>query len=135
MEAISKLTFAQACKLDGKDAKKVTASLQKSFDFFSPKEKAAHIAHAMCTIMVKAANRIANHGKPWKANHKDSNQDKYEARWYHDGGSSGFRYYGYDGWLSHSNVGSRLSFISYICMVALCQDNKEFIKLWNKYAL
>lgn len=135
MNDIKKLTFAQACKLEGLDAKNVQASLGKSFDFFDKKERDAHAAHTMCTIMVKAANRIANAGKPWKADHKDLSQDKWEARWYHPGGSSGVRCYGYVGWFSHSDVGSRLCFISYDSMHALCAGNKNFIKLWNVYAL
>jgi hypothetical protein len=133
MKEIETLTFVQACKLQGLDAKKVIASLDKSFAFFDKKEKEVHVAHCMCTIMIKAANRIANNGKPWKADHKNHEQSKYEARWYHDGGSSGFRFSDCGNWGSY--VGSRLCFISYDAMKALCSQNKVFIKFWNKYAL
>jgi hypothetical protein len=134
MKEIKELTFAQACKLEGMDGKKVMASLNQYFDFFDKKEKAAHVAHAICTIMIKAANRIVNDGKPWKADHKNHQQIKYEARWYNDGGSSGFRFDDFVRWHSGSAVGSRLCFKSYDALYALCM-NKEFIKFWNRYAL
>ena len=64
----------------------------------------------------------------------DNNEWKYQ-NYFVMGGSSGFRFHGYDRWASNSYVGSRLCFIGYDCMVALTQGNKAFIKLWNDYAL
>jgi len=133
MKNISKLTFIQACKLEGLDSKKVEDGLNKSFTFFSKKDKAAMIAHTMCVIMVKAANRIANGGKEWIADFTND-EYKYEARWWHLGGSSGFRYDDCDTRGSGSGVGSRLCFKTYNAMVDLT-SNKVFVKLWNQYAL
>jgi len=136
MTNIKKLTFAQACKHEGHDAKKVEASLKKSFDFLTKKDKYAMIAHMMCVIMVKAANRIANGGKEWKPDYTDDNY-KYTPRYYYEqkkSGSSGFRSYDYGRWRSDSRVGSRLEFYNYETMRALA-DNKNYLKLWNTYAL
>ncbi len=126
---IKKLTFAAACKSQKLDPKKV----KPDFAYLPIKERKAMAAHAMCVIMVAAANQIANGGKPWKADYTNG-EVKYEARWYHKGGSSGFRFYGCDSWSSLSLVGSRLAFKDYDTMRALC-DNKVYIKLWNEYAL
>ncbi|HEY3406444.1 MAG TPA: hypothetical protein VGK59_23815 [Ohtaekwangia sp.] len=129
LEKIKKLTFASACKLRKLDAKKVVPD----FAHLPEEDREGMQSHTMIVIMVAAANQIANDGKPWKADYSDSNW-KYEARWYNKGGSSGFRYIGYGGWHSGSTVGSRLAFISYDCMRALCEQNKNYIKLWNKYS-
>jgi hypothetical protein len=131
MEEIKKLTFESACKLKKLDSKKVIPS----FEHLPAKDRKAMRAHTKICIMVAATNQIANGGKPWKANHKKSNQVKYEARWYYDGGSRGFRYRAYGRWSSSSLVGSRLCFISYEVMKALSADNKTYVKLWNEYAL
>ena len=136
MTNIKKLTFAQACKLEGHDAKKVEASLSKSFGFLAKKDKYAMIAHMMCVIMVKAANRIANGGKDWKPDYTDGNW-KHTPRYYYEqkkSGSSGFRFIDCVSWGSNSYVGSRLEFLNYETMCALT-ENKNYLKLWNTYAL
>jgi hypothetical protein len=128
MEQLKKLTFEEACKIEKIDPKKV----KPDFSFLPVKERKAMVAISKIVIMVKAANRIANNGKAWKANHKN-NEVKFEPRWYM-GGSSGFRYRDCDGWHSRSLVGSRLCFKTYEAMTALT-SNKHYVKLWNEWAV
>lgn len=95
-------SFEDACKIEELDHTKVIPD----FALFPEEDREAMIKHAELVIIIRAANRIANDGKPWKANHDDSNQDKYEP--YFCGGSSGFQYNDYDNWNSNSNVSSHL---------------------------
>ncbi|MEJ0030909.1 MAG: hypothetical protein WDO15_11290 [Bacteroidota bacterium] len=59
-------------------------------------------------IIVRAANRLVNEGKVWTPDWSNHQQAKYYA-WFEMRGWSGFRFYDYDYWLSHSYVGSRLA--------------------------
>jgi len=63
-------------------------------------------AYLKLKFIVKALN------EGWKPNWDDSNEGKYSPWFYLDGGSSGFRFGDFDGWDSHSYVGSRLCFKS-----------------------
>lgn len=122
-------TFADACKVEGLDAKKVLPN----FSGYPAKDRKAMIAHAKLVIIVKAANRMANGGQPWKADFGNRDQLKYNAYFFHEkGGSSGFRFYVGVYWYSHSSVGSRLCFISY---EAAGHVGKTFIDLYNEYFL
>jgi len=122
-------TFEGACKVEGLDPKKAIPS----FAEYSSKDRKAMIAHAKLVIIARAANRIANGGKEWKADFANQTQGKYTPYFYHEpGGSSGFRFGVCDDWHSGSHVGSRLCFISrevgeYV--------GKTFIKLYNEYFL
>lgn len=127
MEALKKLkTFEDACKVEGLDPKKVIPD----FSCYPKKDRKAMIAHAKLVIIVRAANRLANGGKEWVADYKNANQWKYEARFFR--GSSGFRFYDFVTWASHSLVGSRLCFISYDVTKYVAT---KFIKLYNEYML
>jgi len=129
MQDIKKLTFAASCKLLKLDAKKVIPV----FAGLSPKEGKAMAAHLKCVIMAKAANMIANGGKIWIPKYGSYTPWKYEARWWHQGGSRGFRCYVCDRWRSASGVGSRLCFLNHETMTSLTVHNKEYIKAWNQY--
>jgi len=122
-------SFEGACKVEGLNPKKVIPS----FSTYPAKDRKAMIAHAKLVIIARAANRIANGGKEWKANFSDSNQWKYTPYFYHEpGGSSGFQFLGFVDWLSVSSVGSRLCFIT---LEAATHVGKTFIKLYNEYFL
>jgi hypothetical protein len=91
------------------------------------------VAHAKLVIIAKAANRLANGGKPWKADFSNHDQWKYTAYFYHESkGSAGFRFGDYVDWLSSSYVGSRLCFVSSDTAEYV---GKTFIKLYNEYFL
>lgn len=128
MEALKKLkTFEAACKMENVDPKQILPD----FSLWSKKDQKAMIAHAKLVIIARAANRIANCGKEWKADFSNTNQWKYTPYFYHDPrGSSGFRFYAYDDWYSASHVGSRLCFISREVAEYV---GKTFIKLYNEY--
>ncbi len=59
--------------------------------------------------LLKLLNKSLNEG--WTPDENDSDQYKY-LPWFYMGGSSGFRCYDCDHWLSASSVGSRLAFKS-----------------------
>lgn len=102
-------SFNAACKVEGLDPKKVVPD----FSGFPSEDRNAMVAHAKLVIITKAANRIANGGKPWKANFADHKQWKYTAWYYHpEEGSPGFRFDVDGSWYSCSAVGSRLCFFS-----------------------
>lgn len=90
------------------------------------------IAHAKLVIIARAANRLANKGKVWKPDFKNLNQYKYTPWFYHEAGSSGFRFDGYVFWGSVSAVGSRLCFISREVAEYV---GKTFEKLYKEYFL
>ena len=100
-------TFEDACKVERLDPKKVVPD----FSAFPKKDQKAMIAHAKLVIIVRAANRIANNGKQWKPDWNNEKWDKYYP-WFYMGGSSGFRFDDYGLWVTSSNVGSLLCFIS-----------------------
>lgn len=119
-------TFEDACKVEKLNPKKVLPD----FKLYPAKDRKAMIAHAKLVIIAKAANRLANNGKPWKADFKDSNQSKYTPYFYIPSGSSGFRYDDCDGWYSLTDVGSRLCFISWEVGKYV---GETFVKLYNEY--
>jgi hypothetical protein len=118
-------TFADACKVEGLDAKKVLTD----FSSYPKKDQKAMVAHAKLVIIARAANRIANDGKEWKPDWSKRDQYKYYP-WFEMKGSSGFRFYGYVLWRTLSFVGSRLCFISYD---AANYVGKTFEKLYKDY--
>ena len=125
MEYTDLKTFEDACKVEKLDPKKVIPD----FKLYPVKDRKAMIAHAKLVIIARALNRLANKGKQWKANWKDSSQYKYTP-WFYMGGSSGFRYGGCDNWGSVSVVGSRLCFISWEVGKYAAE---QFTKLYKEY--
>lgn len=121
-------TFEDACKVEKLNPKK----LIPDFKLYPAKDRKAMIAHAKLVIIARAANRLANGGKQWKPDFKNTNHFKYTPYFYMDSGSSGFRYYDYAYWLSRTVVGSRLCFVSYEVGEYV---GKTFIKLYNEYFL
>lgn len=122
-------TFEDACKIEGLDPNKVIPY----FSCLPEQDRASAEAHTKLVIIVRAANKLANDGEEWKADFSDHNQWKYEP-WFEEhtkeGGSSGFRYHGFDNWIALSGVGSRLCFISR----EVCEYIAEqFIELYNQY--
>lgn len=108
MKKLSKLkTFEDACKVLGLDATTVIPD----FSAFPSRDHAAMIAHAKLVIIARAANLLGNKGKEWVPDWDNYNQWKY-CPWFEMGGSSGFRFDGYDYWNTLSGVGSRLCFVS-----------------------
>ena len=118
-------TFADACKVEGLNSKKVIPD----FSSYPKQDQKAMIAHAKLVIIARAANRLANDGKEWKPDWKNFNQDKYYP-WFEMNGSSGFRFDVFVGWYSASTVGSRLCFISYD---VARQIGKQFTSLYKAY--
>jgi hypothetical protein len=127
-------TFEDACKVEGLDPKKVIPD----FSCYPEQDRKAMVAHAKLVIVVRAANRLANGGKEWKADFSDHSQWKYEAWFYKEEkksgkkkvGPSGFRFGDCDHWCSFSSVGSRLCSISR----AACEYvAKQFIDLYRDY--
>jgi hypothetical protein len=108
MEIKQLKTFEDACKVLGLDNEKVLPD----FSFFPEKHQKAMTAHSKLVLIAQAANRIANGGVDWTPDWNNYDQFKYHPWFAMDGGSSGFRLSGYDGWDSLSPVGSRLCFIS-----------------------
>lgn len=100
-------TFADACKVEKLDPKKVIAG----FKCFTAKDKKPLLAIAKLFIIARATNRLANGGKEWKPVWNGEPPYKY-SNWFDMRGSSGFRVDGCDYWASVSDVGSRLCFIS-----------------------
>lgn len=129
MEALKKLkTFQSACKIENVNPKTIIPD----FSQWSKKDQKAMIAHAKLVIIVRAANRLANDGKEWTPDWKDSSEWKYESWFYLGRGSSGFRFYDCAYWGSSSSVGSRLCFKSrevgeYVA--------KQFLNLYEDYML
>lgn len=101
-------TFEDACQIEGLDASKVIPE----FEFFPEKDREAMKSISKLVIITKAANRLANDGKEWIPDWDNMDEWKYENWFSLSGGSSGFRSYGCDVWLTLSHVGSRLCFIS-----------------------
>jgi hypothetical protein len=120
-------TFEDACRVEKLNPKKVIPD----FKLYPAKDRKAMIAHAKLVIIAKAANRLANNGKLWRADFKDHNQWKYYPYFYTEsGGSAGFRYIDCDDWYSTANVGSRLCYLSYELAEYV---GKTFIKLYQDY--
>ena len=127
MELNQLKTFQDACKVEGLDAKKA----RPDFSGYPAKDRKAMIAHAKLVIIAKAANRIANGGKPWKPDFSNSDY-KYWPWFYMDKGSSGFRFTDGANWTSHSSVGSRLCYISrevceYVATTFLKEYREDFM--------
>jgi len=122
-------TFEDACKVEKLNAKKVIPD----FKLYPAKDRKAMIAHAKLVIIARAANRLANGGKAWKADFSNHDQYKYYPWFYQEsgnGGSSGFRYYDYDAWSSLATVGSRLCFLNYELAKYV---GETFLKLYYDY--
>jgi hypothetical protein len=126
MEKLNQLkTFADACKVEGLNAKTVIPD----FSNYPKKDGKAMVAHAKLLIIVKAANRLANNGKVWKPDWNNGKWDKYYP-WFYMRGSSGFRFGDCASWGTDSDVGSRLCFIS---REAAEHVGKQFEKLYKDY--
>jgi hypothetical protein len=119
-------TFEDACLVEKLNPKKVLPD----FKLYPAKDRKAMIAHAKLVIIARAANRLANGGKVWKANFGNHDQWKYAPWLYMESGSSGFRFGDYDYWYSRTLVGSRLCFIS---SEVAKYVGETFIKLYNDY--
>lgn len=119
-------SFEDACKVERLDPKKVIPD----FKAYPAKDRKAMIAHAKLVIIARAANRLANNGKMWKPDWNNGKWDKYHVYFWMDGGSSGFRCGDYVNWGSHSDVGSRLCFIS---REVGNHVGNTFIKLYKEY--
>ncbi|MEK9157707.1 MAG: hypothetical protein AAB638_00805 [Patescibacteria group bacterium] len=132
MKEIKQLTFEKACKLEGLDAKKIVAASIQLAALFPKKDRKSQIAQSKVVIMVKAANRLANDGKPWKPDYNNTDW-KYEPRFIV--ASSGFQCVGYGAWRADSLVGSRLCFKNYDVMKWMCEDNKNYLKVCKEYML
>jgi predicted lipoprotein with Yx(FWY)xxD motif len=135
MKKIQELTFEKACEVKGYKVEDCAITLPP---MFPNRHAKAMEAVGKIFIMVDAANQIANDGKEWTADFSDGDTVKWE-NWYEyvedkEGGSSGFRFGDYGRWDSGSTVGSRLCFFSREVGIALGK-NKEYMKLWNEFAL
>lgn len=119
-------TFEDACQIEKVDPKKVIPD----FKLFPVKDRKAMIAHAKLVIIAKAANRLANNGKPWKADFAKPDQWKYAPWFYMESGSSSFQCSDCANWYSHTTVGSRLCFLSSDLAKYV---GETFIKLYNDY--
>lgn len=127
MITLKQLTsFEIACKVEGLNPKKVIPS----FALFPKADRKAMIALVKLVIIISAANRITNNGKKWIADYTNSEQVKYEPRFWR--GSSGFRFLGSANWRTGTGVGSRLCFIDYGTMHHVVTMPK-FLKLYNDY--
>lgn len=124
MELNQLKTFGDACEVEKLDPKKVIPD----FSCYPKKDQASMIAHAKLVIIVRAANRLANGGKEWRPDFDNGSQLKYEI-WFTKS-PSGFRFVGFDFWLSHSYVGSRLCFLSREVAEYIATT---FIGLYNEY--
>lgn len=118
-------SFEAACKVEGLDPKKVIPDVS----CYPAQDRKHLVADAKLVIIVRAANRIANGGKEWKADFTND-EYKYEPRFYR--GSSGFRYLGFGRWASTSGVGSRLCFKDYDTMKHVVTRAK-FLKIYNDW--
>jgi hypothetical protein len=126
MENLRQLkTFEDACKVEGLDAEKVIPD----FSCYPEKNRKAMVAHAKLVIIAQAANKLENEGNEWIPDWNDFDQYKYYP-WFEMGGSSGFRFVGYDHWFSHSTVGSRLCFISRNVATYI---GETFVDLYKEY--
>ena len=106
--------FEDACKIVGLDAEQVNkliAEWMKMILVIPDLTDVSVEAYVRITVVIRAANQLANNGKPWVPNWKDPNQARHTP-YFEMGGSSGFRLYAFGYWGSHSYVGSRLCFIS-----------------------
>ena len=126
MEKLEQLkSFEDACTVLGLDSEKVIPD----FSCYPEKDQGAMIAHAKLVIVAGAANLLENEGKEWKPDWNNGDWDKFY-HWFEMGGSSGFRFDGYDHWDSLSAVGSRLCFIS---PKAAEYIGQQFIDLYRDY--
>jgi hypothetical protein len=124
--ATSKIkTFAAACKALKLDPAKILPDVSG----FPKEHREALLAHAQLVIIAQALNQEANNGKPWKPNWKSGNWDKYYP-WFDMSSGSGLACHGYVNRTSHSNVGSRLCYISRDLAI---YAGKTFIKLYQQY--
>ena len=119
-------TFEDACRVEKLDPKKVIPD----FKLFPKRDRDAMVAHAKLVIIARALNKLANNSKQWKPDWDNGKWDKFYPWFWLDGGSSGFRYNGYDHWGTVSHVGSRLCFISR--EVSEYAGN-TFLKLYKDY--
>jgi hypothetical protein len=93
---------------------KCWVSMQKKYyptSQVSEERSTGNDSHAKLVIIARAANMIVNDGKEWKPDWTNHDQWKYYPWFYHDGGSSGFRFDGCDIW--GSLFGCRLSPLLY----------------------
>jgi len=119
-------SFEDACKYQDLNA----ATVIPDFSCYPERHRKSMIAHAMLVIIIEAANRLGNGGKPWVADFEDESQLKWEIYWMR--GSSGFRFLDYVYWHSGSCVGSRLCYVNReVAMYVGSHEN--FVKLFNEY--
>ena len=122
-------TFEDACQVEKLNPKKIIPD----FKLYPAKDRKAMIAHAKLVIIARAANRLANGNKAWKADFSNHDQYKYYPWFYQESGksgSSGFPCYDCDAWYSAAGVGSRLCFISWEVGKYV---GETFIKLYREY--
>jgi hypothetical protein len=126
MEKLEQLkTFEDACAVLGLDPEQVIPD----FSRYPERDRNAMVAHAKLVIITRAANKLTNSGEEWEPNWNNLKWDKYFP-WFEMGGSSGFRFNGYDGWGSYSSVGSRLCFITRHTAEYV---GKQFVDLYRDY--
>jgi hypothetical protein len=119
-------TFEDACKVLSLDPEKVVPD----FSCYPEQDRKALEAHAKLVIVTRAANKLANDGNEWAPNWDNGQWDKWHPWFYLNGGPSGFRFYGSDGWNAVSDVGSRLCFLSEEVSDYIAQ---QFIDLYRDY--
>jgi len=117
-------TFKDACKVTGDDPKNLpdVSNLSRGMGKFI-------LAAFKLAIIAKALNMVEN-GEVWIPNWNDSNQYKYEPRFYKASSGSGFSCHGYGRWNAFTCVGSRLCYGSSELAV---YAGKTFIKLYNDF--
>lgn len=121
-------SFEDACKVLQLDPTKVLPD----FSMFPEKHQKAMTAHAKLIIIAEAINFVENDNKPWSPDWTNGQWDKYYP-WFDMDDSSApscFSYFDCVFWLSNSNVGSRLCFIS---SEAARYAGKQFIGLYRDY--
>lgn len=97
----------------------------KFLRFLEPIGKETHVyGRQEAIIIAKALN------EGWIADHSNSDQTKYEVRFYYDSSAGGFVYFVLDDWYSGTRVGSRLCFHS---SELAKYFGKQFIEIHRKY--
>ncbi len=117
-------TFEDACKVLG-----IEPSVVPTFELYPDQDRKAMQAHAKLVLIARAANQLANDNKPWQPDWNDYDQYKYYP-WFDMGGSSCFRYGGYDAWTSTLTVSSRLCFKS---SVLAEYAGKQFLNQYKQF--
>ena len=107
----------------------IQPSVVPTFELYPEQDRKAMQAHAKLVLIARAANQLANDNKPWQPDWNDYDQYKYYP-WFDMGGSSCFRYGGYDAWTSTLTVSSRLCFKS---SVLAEYAGKQFLNQYKQF--